>query len=97
MNSSDISFKLSIINHLGFKLGIINHQGHTHVRDWSVGFSNLGSLQKSQKLMKVGRHKAERCLGRDVCVLVVVFVCKCVLKDEVGLSSVGSHISGELD
>ena len=40
----------------------------------------ISSLQKSQRLMKVAKHKAERCLGMDVCVLVVVFVCKMCVK-----------------
>ena len=44
----------------------------------------------------MGKHKAEGCLGVDVCVLVVVFVCKRVLKDKVGLFSLGSCIFGEL-
>ena len=50
------------------------------------------SLQKSQRLMKEGKHnKAEKGLSMDVCVLIVVFVCRCVLKDKVEYSTL-DHI-----
>lgn len=88
MNSSDISFNLSIINHLGF--------GEPHT-DGGFGLlclvSVIYSLPKSQRLMKVvgGKHKAE-VLCMDVCVLNVVDVCKHVLKNQVGFFNFGSHI-----
>lgn len=68
ISSSDICFKLSIINHLGFR------EPHTY---WGFGLLALViySLQKSQRLMKVGKHKAERCVDVNVSVLDVVFVC----------------------
>ena len=89
MNSSDIYFKLSIINHLDFREPHMGLEGNL-ISLYLVAL--IYSLQKSQRLMKEGKHnKAEKCLSVDVCVLIVVFVCRCVLKVKVDFST-SAHI-----
>lgn len=89
MNSSDISFKLSIINHLDFTEPHMGMEGNL-VCLYLVAM--IYSLQNCQRLMKERKHnKAEKRLSVDVCVLIVVSVCRCVLKDKVDYST-SNHI-----
>lgn len=59
---------------------------------YDLFFAKLSEVDERESIIK-----AEKRLSVDVCVLIVVSVCRCVLKDKVDYSTSDSHILGELD